>query len=157
MKKLYKYIVFIFFLFTTIDMIAQDFLVKGVVREKEGRQMTVPGVSVFVKDQKTKKVLRGTTSNLDGEFSVRVPANAQLEFSCIGYEPVVRRITKNEDNLRIYMVESVNMIDETVIVGYENKRKTSVTASTVVVDSKDLAMTPVANPMELLQGRVADK
>lgn len=55
MKKLYKYIVFIFFLFTTIDMIAQDFLVKGVVREKEGRQMTVPGVSVFVKDQKTKK------------------------------------------------------------------------------------------------------
>ncbi len=41
MKKLYKYIVFIFFLFTTIDMIAQDFLVKGVVREKEGRQMTV--------------------------------------------------------------------------------------------------------------------
>lgn len=155
MKKLYKYIVFIFFLFTTIDMIAQDFLVKGVVREKEGRQVTVPGVSVFVKDQKTKKVLRGTTSNLDGEFSVRVPANAQLEFSCIGYEPVVRRITKNEDNLRIYMVESVNMIDETVIVGYENKRKTSVTASTVVVDSKDLAMTPVANPMELLQGRVA--
>ena len=72
MKKLYKYIVFIFFLFTTIDMIAQDFLVKGVVREKEGRQMTVPGVSVFVKDQKTKKVLRGTTSNLDGEFSVRL-------------------------------------------------------------------------------------
>ena len=79
-------------------MIAQDFLVKGVVREKEGRQMTVPGVSVFVKDQKTKKVLRGTTSNLDGEFRVRDPANAQLEISSIGYEPVVRLITKNVHN-----------------------------------------------------------
>lgn len=155
MKKCYKYIVFIFFLLTTLDIMAQDLLVKGCVREKDGEHLTLPGVSVVVRDQKTRKIIRGAMSGLDGSFTIQVPANSLLEFTCIGYDPARRRVTKPEDNLQIYMVEATNMMEETVIIGYENKRKSAVTSSTVVVDSKDLAMTPVANPMELLQGRVA--
>lgn len=81
-----------------------------------------------------------------------MPAN--VTFTYIGYEPVVRKITKEMSEMTVLMSLSENMLDETVVVGYQKKSRAAVTASVQVVEAEDLVNTPVANAMELLQGRV---
>ena len=81
-----------------------------------------------------------------------MPAN--VTFTYVGYEPVVRKITKEMSKMTVLMSLSENMLDETVVVGYQKKSRAAVTASVQVVEAEDLVNTPVANAMELLQGRV---
>lgn len=56
--------------------------------------------------------------------------------------------------MQIYLSPTENMLDETVVVGFKRVSKAAVTASVTVIKAEDLVNTPVANPMELLQGRV---
>ena len=58
--------------------------VKGVVVD-ETEQLPMPGVTVSA--VKGDKMVAGTATNIDGEFSLNVPVGAQLRFSYIGYNP----------------------------------------------------------------------
>lgn len=102
-------------------------------------------------------VERGSTSNgtmtdIDGVFSITVPANAQLEISCIGY---VTKVVAPGANMRIILEDDAEMLTETVIVGYGVMKKTDVTGSMVSVGSDELVSTPANNAVEALQGKAA--
>lgn len=58
--------------------------VHGVVVD-EAEHLPMPGVTVAV--MKGSKMITGAATNLDGEFSVKVPDGAVLRFSYIGYAP----------------------------------------------------------------------
>jgi len=129
-------------------------LISGVVKDKNDNQ-PLPYVSVVVRDKSGKIDSRHSIStNTDGEFTLKVPVPANVTFTYIGYEPVVRKITKEMSEMTVLMSLSENMLDETVVVGYQKKSRAAVTASVQVVEAEDLVNTPVANAMELLQGRV---
>lgn len=155
MKNIYKYSLFILlFVLVSLDVFAQEAIISGVVRDK-GDNQTLPMVSVVVRDELGKiDAKRSTKTGLDGEFSLRVPLGSKVEFSNIGYDRVVRKITKDAANLNILMSMSENMLEETVVVGFTKKSKAEVTASVQVVEAEDLVNTPVSNALELLQGRV---
>ena len=70
-------------------------------------------------------------------------------------KPTTYRVKKAAAGINIFMVEDVTEIEETVIVGQRRVNKASVTSSNFVVRAEELAETPVANVMSLLQGRVA--
>ena len=59
---------------------AQGVPVSGVVVDSAGQ----PIVGAFVVERGT---TNGTTTGLDGDFSIRATEGATLEVSCIGYEP----------------------------------------------------------------------
>ena len=58
--------------------------VNGVVLD-DVEHLPMPGVTVAV--MKGGKIVTGTSTNLDGEFTVNVPSGAKLRFSYIGYAP----------------------------------------------------------------------
>lgn len=131
-------------------------VVSGTVTDKSTKEPLIQ-VSVVMYDRATNKAnyRYGTTTNGEGKFSIKVPNHCNLVFSYIGYHATTYKVEKEITNLKIHMSEDEHLMNDVVIVGYEKKRKSDVTASAVVVRAEDLAMTPVGNVMDLLQGRVA--
>ena len=154
-----RYILLLFALFWAVtDSVAQQantVVISGTVYDKAGNGETFPGVNIKCRDVKTKKTIRGTASNLEGEFSIKVPVGSELVFSYVSYKPTIYKVKKAALGINIFLEEDVNEIEETVIVGQRKVGKANVTASATVIDAKELADTPVPNIMNLLQGRVA--
>lgn len=122
------------------------YLVKGVVEDAQG-----PVIGATVLQQGT---TNGTTTGLDGDFTLRVPdADAIVEISCIGYATQVFKAS--EVPARILLAEDTEFLDEVVVIGYGTLSKKEVSASIVQVDSKDFFRGTTNNPMTMLTGKVA--
>ena len=136
------------FLFTFMSVLwGQNITVKGNVTSKTDGQPII-GASVVQNDSKS----TGTITDLDGNFTLSVPANASLAISYIGYKEV---IIAAKPSLKIVMEEDTKMIDEVVVTGYMAEKKASLTGSVAVVKMKEVADIPTGNVMSGLQGRVA--
>lgn len=98
--------------------------------------------------------VNGTTTDLDGNFSINVPDNAVLEVSYIGYETLEESV-KGKTVLNIKLAAKTEMMDEVVVVGYTTMKKQNVTGAVSKVGTKDLTAVPLASPEQALQGRVA--
>lgn len=158
MKQYYKQrLLTVLMLVFTLGSMAQDIKVSGVVLDKEGTHEPLIQVTIIPTDRKTgeRNMQRATATDLDGKFTVSIPANSNLVFTYIGYEQVVYKLgDKPVENLKIYMRETAKAIDEVVIAG-KRIPKSQVTSAYTMIDPKDIADTPVSNIAELLQGRVA--
>ena len=98
------------------------YLVKGVVEDAQG-----PVIGATVLQQGT---TNGTTTGLDGDFTLRVPnADALVEISCIGYATQVFKAS--EVPARILLEEDTEFLDEVVVIGYGTLSKKEVSASIV--------------------------
>lgn len=154
-----RYILLLFTLFFTVtDSIAQQentVVVSGTVYDKAGNGETFPGVNIKCRDAKTQRTIRGTASDLEGRFSIKVPVGSELVFTCVSYKPTIYKVKRAASGISIFMEEDINEIEETVILGQRRVSKANATASATVIDAKELADTPVPNIMNLLQGRVA--
>ena len=107
------------------------------------------GVSVQVQGTTT-----GTITDFDGKFSLNVSANATLVVSYIGYQTQNVKVG-NQRELRIALKPDNKLLDEVVVIGYGTVKKRDLTGAVSSVKSEELTMTPVANPIEAIQGRVA--
>ncbi len=129
------------------DITALDVRVSGKVTAPSGEPLA--GVSVTVKGTRT-----GTTTDLEGNFSITVPDDAVLVFSSVGYEslevPVAGKTTVNA-----VLQLSAKSIDEVVVIGYGTASKRDLTGSITKVSGKDVADKPNTNPVASLQGKVA--
>jgi TonB-linked SusC/RagA family outer membrane protein len=139
---------------------------------KVSAQGTVP-ISGYVFDNETKEPLShvhvimhdsltgkpngryASVSGDDGKFALLAKRGSMLVFSYIGYNSYKYRVKDSINTLKIYLTEAMVNLDEAVIVFNVPKNKSDVTSSNVIVNTKDLAITPVTNVMELLQGRVS--
>jgi len=110
----------------------------------------VPGVSVTEKG-----TLNGAITNFNGEYFIEVSSkDAVLSFSFIGFE--TQEITINgRTNIDVVLVENVTEIDEVVIVGYGEMRKSDVTGSIAKVKASDEEARQYGSVDALLQGRVS--
>ena len=109
--------------------LAQNPAIRGKVVDSSNAG--VIGAAVLVPGTTT-----GATTDLDGNFNIRIEPGAALEVSCIGY--VTRRVNAS-DNMVITLQEDAEMLEETVVVGYGVQRKKLVTGSTVSVSGDKLA------------------
>jgi TonB-linked SusC/RagA family outer membrane protein len=122
--------------------------VKGVVKDaKTG--MPLPGVSVLIK-----KTNKGTSTDLDGNYNIKVDSKGILQFSYIGYKTVETSVN-GKTTLNISLKEESNQLEEIVVVGYGTAKRKDLTGSVVSVKGKDLAAYPVANVATAMQGKVA--
>ncbi|WP_372755321.1 SusC/RagA family TonB-linked outer membrane protein [Labilibaculum sp.] len=127
---------------------AQDLLVKGVVTGANDG-LTIPGVSVVEKG-----TTNGTTTNLDGNYQIKVGADATLVFSYIGMKQVEALVgTKNEVNISL---EADNVaMDEIVVVGYGVQKKSDITGAVASVDFEELEAQPINTVNDAIKGRIA--
>ncbi|MEM6378881.1 MAG: SusC/RagA family TonB-linked outer membrane protein, partial [Bacteroidota bacterium] len=119
--------------------------VTGTVTEADGMPMV--GVSVLVKGTTT-----GTTTDLDGGFSIEVEDNAVLEFSYIGYTSKEVNVG-NRTALSVTLDPDTEVLDEVVVIGYGTTAKKDLVSSVSQVKGEELANQPVARIDQALQGR----
>ena len=120
--------------------------VKGVVVDAIG-----PVIGASVIEQGTSN---GTSTGIDGDFLLTVSnANAIVEISCIGY--ATQTFPANAVPETVFLAEDTDFLDEVVVIGYGSQTKKEITGSVASLKTEDFNKGGVANPMGLLQGKVA--
>ncbi|NVK53295.1 MAG: SusC/RagA family TonB-linked outer membrane protein [Flavobacteriaceae bacterium] len=149
MRKEYKSILFILLFFSaSLGMQAQERMVSGTVTDATGE--TLPGVSVLIKGTQ-----KGTETDFDGKYAIKVKQNSVLVFSFVG-KKTVEKLVGASSTINVTLEEGDNILEEVVIVGYGTARKiTSVVGSITTVNSDELKEKPSPNMLDGLQGKVA--
>ena len=95
---------------------------------------------------------RGTSTDVDGNFSLKASPNAKLQVSFIGYKTQELRAS---NGMRVVLTEDNAKLDEIVVVGYGTQRKANLTGavSNVEVD-KVLESKSQTDVAKALQGAV---
>lgn len=142
-----------FFLLLSAAGFAQDavkeFIVSGTVVDKDN--LTMPGVSVYIKDDPG----RGTSTDNDGRFSLKVKYGDKVVFTFIGFTTQEHIALEPKTDLSITLAEDNTTLDEVVIVGLGDvQRKISSVGAITTVDTKAL-QTPAPSISNLLGGRAA--
>ena len=120
--------------------------VKGVVEDALG-----PVIGATVMEQGTSN---GTSTGLDGDFILTVSSrDAIVEISCIGYAG--QSFKASEVPAVIVLSEDALFLDDVVVIGYGSQTKKEITGSVASLKTEDFNKGGVANPMGLLQGKVA--
>lgn len=126
---------------------AQTVTVKGIV--KDGMGEPVIGASVIETG-----TTNGMITDLDGNFTIKVPANANLTISFVGYQTQTVDVA-GRTSLQIVLKDDTKALEEVVVVGYGTARKSDVTGSISNINAKTLKEVPSQNFTQALQGRVA--
>lgn len=119
--------------------------IKGVINDEQGE--TIIGASVIVKGEDT-----GTTSDMDGRFSLEAPEGATLVISYIGYHTQEVKVRKRS-LLHIVLKEDNQLLDEVVVVGYGTVKKSDLTGSVSGVSNRQYKNQTVQRVENILQGR----
>lgn len=127
---------------------ADNVTISGTVVDESG--YPIPGVGVLVKDSTI-----GTTTDLDGLFSLKVPADAVVEFVSVGFDTVEITVNGRADLGTITMKTSNTLLEELVVVGYGSQRKVDLTGSVAIVDADEMKKVSHSNISTMLEGKVA--
>ena len=126
---------------------AQDVTVKGKVNDESG--MSIPGATILIKGTS-----KATTSDFDGNFVIKAPANGTLTISFIGYTSVQEPINERTQ-IVVKMKTQSQELNEVVVVGYGTQKKSVTTGAISSVKAKDLENVPNGRIEQALQGRVS--
>ena len=120
-------------------------VITGVVTDSNGEP--VIGASVIEPG-----TTRGTVTNVDGKFSLRVSANAKVRISYVGCKT---QEVKAADNLKITLADDKALLDEVVVVGFGTQKRANLTGAVSTVDvAKTVESRPVGDVTKALQGAV---
>lgn len=140
----------IIMLLTCLQAMAQPLVnLKGTVTDENGKPLSFASV-------KLKGTTKGTTTDANGLFQLSVPddANKVLVISYVGYTTIEMNVSGNAP-VRIVLKPTDGGIDEVVIVGYSNKKKSELTSAVTVVSEEKLKDVTSNNIGTMLQGKVA--
>ncbi|MBE6229013.1 MAG: TonB-dependent receptor [Bacteroidales bacterium] len=148
MKSVKLFFTSLVVLLAAVTGYAQDIQVKGVVSDATTGE-TIPFASIQVKG--TTKVV---TTDLDGAYTITVPADATLIVSFVGYAnaevPVNGRSIVN-----IAMEQDSEQLDDVLVVAYGTVSKEAKTGSVTTVRTESIGDAPVASVEKMLAGKMA--
>ncbi|MCH5230848.1 MAG: TonB-dependent receptor plug domain-containing protein, partial [Muribaculaceae bacterium] len=134
-------------LFVALPVFAQNIDVTGTVFDKSGEPLI--GVTVMVEGS-----ANGAATDIDGNYSLRmVPSKGKLVFSYIGYNTVEVEV-KGRTKIDVTMDENSKALDELVVVGYGQIKKSDLTGSVSTIDAQAINAKGSASVLESLQGSV---
>lgn len=125
----------------------QQKVVTGRVTDTTG--IALPGVSVSLKN----KPSYGTTTDLNGRYSLEVTPQDILTFSMVGFETIYVTVG-NKTSVNAVLKESDSQLDDVVVVGFGTQKRTDMIGSIVSVKPEALKV-PSSNLTTALAGKVA--
>ena len=147
-------ITFILSTIATLDCLAQEVRVRGVVRDTTGG---IPSVSIKVRGTKSLTL----TSDAFGRFDFTTNKEAQVDFQSVGYKNSTVDLAKetikanNEILLDIFLDKIESEIEEVTVTGFGGtQKKASLVSAITTVKVKELK-TASSNLTNALAGRVA--
>ncbi|MDD4491562.1 MAG: TonB-dependent receptor plug domain-containing protein, partial [Bacteroidales bacterium] len=129
-------------------LMAQNIRVTGKVIDKTGQPLM--GVSVLIEGTRT-----GVATELDGTFSMEVPANAVLQFSAIGMENL-KETVNNRKVINVTMSESTVFLDELVVTALGIKKEKKALGYAVQdIKGAEILKNKSSNVINSLSGKIA--
>lgn len=118
-----------------------------VVSEADGEPLI--GVSVYLKGNTGK----GVVTDLNGRYSLTVPAGATLVFSYVGF--TTQEVKVEGSVVNVELKEDAELLDEVVVVGYGTMKRSDLTGSVVSVGEDEIKQSVITSLDQALQGRAA--
>ena len=129
-------------------MIAQEIKVSGKVVDEFDQGL--PGVNILVQGP----VISGSSTDIDGSFTLEIAKGDVLTFSFIGYFD--QEITySGQAIINVKLVPDIEQLSEVVVIGYGTQKKSDLTGSTGLISSSDVDLQPAQRVENMLQGKVA--
>lgn len=148
MNKLKKFSLFVSCVFLSGSLLfAQNKTVSGTIVDDSS--FPVPGAAIMVPGTNV-----GTVSDLDGKFSFSVPAGTEsISVNCIGFKEAI--VALSGSPLLITLETDVQMLQQTVVIGYGVQRKSDLTGSVSNVTAKEFNQGVIQSPEQLINGKVS--
>lgn len=126
----------------------QERTITGTVTATDGEE-GLPGVNVLIDDGSGK----GTITDINGKYSLKVPENATLVFSYVGY--ITERVkVENRSVIDMALVPDVQQLQELVVIGYGEVKKSDLTGSVSSIGTEQIDKANKVDPVSALQGQV---
>lgn len=151
MKKVYRNFLKVASLFLllllSLPAFSQSKTVTGTITDNQGAPM--PGVNIVIKG-----TTRGTTSDGNGRYSIEADDESILQFSFIGYLTQELKVGA-QSKIDVKLEEDVATLQEVVVTGYGEMRRSDLTTAQTSVSSKQIEKTLNTTIEQALQGRAA--
>ncbi|HAG15215.1 MAG TPA: SusC/RagA family protein [Bacteroidales bacterium] len=146
-SKLKVVIILLFFAGISTISFAQLVNVTGtVVDATDGSPLA--GVTVIQKGTSN-----GTSTNMDGFYSLSVEFGQTLVFSFVGYAP--QEFVVGNPSLNVQLVEQSELLSEFVVIGYGVQKKTDATGSVTAIGTEDFNKGLITSPQALMSGKIS--
>lgn len=127
----------------------QGITVKGTVTATTTGE-SLPGVNVLEKG-----TMNGAVTDMDGNYTITVSgSDAVLVFSSVGYTQEEVTVG-NQTTINMTLVESIEALEEVVVIGYGTSLKKDVTTSIAKVDPSGIPNAANSGVDDLLFGKAA--
>lgn len=127
-----------------LPSLAQKITVTGHVTDEQGEDLI--GATIMEKGTSN-----GVSADIEGNFTINVPANATLVVSYVGYDPMEVAVN-GQKHLNIVMKTNAQMLQETVVIGYGSVKKSDATGSVAVINPGEIEEGISTSAQDLLTG-----
>ncbi|MCK5764588.1 MAG: carboxypeptidase-like regulatory domain-containing protein, partial [Bacteroidales bacterium] len=139
-KIAYRFMLSIMFLVLLIPVgYAQQGVVSGTITDADDGSL-LPGASVLIKGTTT-----GTTTDIDGKFTLTVDPNTILVISYISYASQEITVQPNT-TINIAMESDAEALDEVIVIGYGVQKKEDKTGAVSSIESGELNAGTITDP-----------
>lgn len=146
MIYLHRTFIFLFLLFSSLFVEAQQITVTGSVTDEHGEPLV--GVTVQIKSSTS-----GTVTGADGDFSLAAPADGVIQFSYIGFTSVEKPVSR--EFMQVMLKEDLIMMDEVVVTALGMRKEKKALAYSVTELKEDAFLVKSPGLADGLAGKVA--
>ena len=132
----------------SMNVYAQNRTISGRVVDASGEPVIGAAVTLVGNSRV------GAATDMDGAFSLSVPAGASISVESIGYQSQTFAIG-NQTTFNIVLQEDTEMLEETVVIGYGVQKKSDVTGAIASVKDSDLSNRTTTDVAQAIQGKAA--
>lgn len=126
----------------------ESYTVNGKVVDEKGQPL--PGATVVIAGK-----TQGATADPNGAFRISLTGPATLNISFVGMEPKSVQVSSANRNITVTLIDNNKRLNEVVVVGYGQQKRSDVTGSVASVPKARLEQIPVTNVLQALEGAVA--
>lgn len=148
-RNLFRSLLLLFFAVLCWSFTSHAEVVKGTVVDENGEPLI--GATVIEKG-----TTNGVPTDIDGKFSINIqnPKNASLVVSYVGYDSQTIALN-GKTEFTITLKENSELLDEVVVVGYGQMKRSDMTGSVVSVGQSAIEKSVPTSIDQVLQGRAA--
>ncbi len=144
-----KLVLIVCFLVFSSELFGQGKIITGVVNSDNNQP--IPGVNIIQKGTSN-----GVGSDFNGNFTITLLDNQSntLIFSSIGFQ-TVEEIVDDRTIINVTMFESIESLDNVVVIGYGTQKKTNLTSAMSYMDAEGLDERPLNRLDQVLVGQLS--
>ena len=135
------------YLAESLKSFQQQIEVTGTVTDAQTGD-PLPGVNIVVQG-----TTQGTTTDMDGNYSIEAPPDATLVFSFVGYQEQTVELSGRQE-INVAMEQAITELEEVVAVGYGTRERGMLTGSVSDIEGANIEQSSEMNVAKSLQGKM---